>query len=237
MNGSDHDCDEFLRRALHEAADWLEPSEDGLERIRARLTRPRSTPVAWMMAAFGRRVPPRAPRRGRSRRWRCAAALLSTAVVAAAAGALALTPLPRQAVARTGALIRSFDSSGSAGGAGGQRVTGSGTRSAPRTGGATGAAPHITHHHKHTAPAKGAGSAPSPVPSRVACGGPSASPSPDPSPSRAACPSPSPGASPSPSLSASPSPSSSPSPSPSPSPSASSSPSPDPGASLGGAAP
>jgi hypothetical protein len=230
MNRGDHDCDEFLHRALHEAVDWLEPSEDGLERIRARLTRPRSTPVAWMMAVFGRRPRLRAPRRGRSRRRPCAAALLSAAVVAAVAGALALTPLPRQAVSRTGALIRSFESSGSAHGAHGQGVTGSGTRSAPGAGAAPGTPPHVTHGHKHAAPAARARSAPGPA----SCRSRSASPRPDPSTSRAACPSPaaspSPGASASQSPSASPSPSSSPSPSPSPS--ASPSPSPNPSASL-----
>jgi hypothetical protein len=81
MNRSDRDYDELLRRALHEAVDWLEPSEDGLERIRARLKRPRSTPVAWMMALLAWRSRLRAARSDRSRRWQCAAALLSSAVV------------------------------------------------------------------------------------------------------------------------------------------------------------
>jgi hypothetical protein len=96
MNRGDRDYDEFLRRALHEAVDWLEPSEDGLERIRARLTRPRSTPATWRLALFAWWARLRAARSDRSRRWQCAAALLSATVVAGAAGALALTPLPRQ---------------------------------------------------------------------------------------------------------------------------------------------
>ena len=162
MNRSDREYDELLRRALHEAVDWLEPSGDGLERIRARLTRPRSTPVAWVMAVFAGRARLRAARSDRSRRWQCVAALLSTAAVAGAAGALALTPLPRQAVSRTGALIRAFENGGPAGGPGGQGVTGSGTRSAPGAGAATGTAPRTTHSHQHSAPAKAAGSAPSP---------------------------------------------------------------------------
>jgi hypothetical protein len=39
-----------LRRALHAAADQIEPSEDGLERIQARLHHPRPFPVAWAEA-------------------------------------------------------------------------------------------------------------------------------------------------------------------------------------------
>jgi hypothetical protein len=39
-----------LRRALHAAADQIEPSEDGLEKIQARLHHPRPFPVAWAEA-------------------------------------------------------------------------------------------------------------------------------------------------------------------------------------------
>ena len=45
------DFEEFLRRALHAAADSAEPSDDGLQRIRARLRTPYPVPVAWLMAA------------------------------------------------------------------------------------------------------------------------------------------------------------------------------------------
>jgi hypothetical protein len=235
VNHGDRDHDELLRRALHEAVDWLEPSEDGLERIRARLTRPRSAPVAWIIALSQWWARLRAAHRDRYRRWQCAAALLTTAVVVGGAVALALTPLPRQAVARTDALIRSLEGGGPAGG--GQGVNGSATRSATGAKATPGTAPLTTHRGRHVAPAKRRGSAPS----AAACRHGSASARPDPSPSRAACPSPaaspSPSASASPSPTASPSPSSSPSPSPSvsPSPSASASPgpSPYPGASLG----
>ena len=52
MSGHGHDFDEFLRRVLQEQADAVEPADDGLERIRARLTRPRPAPIAWVMAVF-----------------------------------------------------------------------------------------------------------------------------------------------------------------------------------------
>jgi hypothetical protein len=41
-----------LRRALHAAADALEPGIDGLERIQSRLGRPRPVAVAWAEAAW-----------------------------------------------------------------------------------------------------------------------------------------------------------------------------------------
>jgi hypothetical protein len=52
MSRHDGDFDEFLRHLLREEADAVEPADDGLERIRARLTRPRPAPVAWVMAVF-----------------------------------------------------------------------------------------------------------------------------------------------------------------------------------------
>ena len=42
--------EEILRRALHAAADAIEPAADGLERIRERLSRPRPLAVAWLLA-------------------------------------------------------------------------------------------------------------------------------------------------------------------------------------------
>ncbi len=44
--------EERLRRALHAAAESIEPAADGLERIRARLARPRPLAVAWLMAGW-----------------------------------------------------------------------------------------------------------------------------------------------------------------------------------------
>ncbi|HEY2313757.1 MAG TPA: hypothetical protein VGH96_09100, partial [Streptosporangiaceae bacterium] len=42
----------ILRRALHAAAETVEPRFDGLERIQARLGRPRPVAVAWAEAAW-----------------------------------------------------------------------------------------------------------------------------------------------------------------------------------------
>ena len=154
MSQRDRDFDEILRRGLHEAADSVEPAEDGLERIRARLTGPYPVPVAWMMAGYSavarcvpgglqsvlawlRTVPgpvrerfraarPDPPHGRRLARLR-PAAVLAIAVFAVAAGALALTPLPRQAISHTAALIRSLDSGGPAGGTAGPGGSGHGT--------------------------------------------------------------------------------------------------------------
>jgi surface antigen len=52
MSQHQDDHEDFLRRALHAAADSVEPSDDGLERIRARLRAPHPRPVAWLMAAY-----------------------------------------------------------------------------------------------------------------------------------------------------------------------------------------
>src|SRR5258708_11533095 len=44
--------EEILRRALHAAADRIEPAPDGLERVRARLSKPRPLAVAWLMVCW-----------------------------------------------------------------------------------------------------------------------------------------------------------------------------------------
>src|ERR1700745_3015368 len=44
------DFEDVVRRALHGAADAAEPSDDGLERIRARLRTPYPVLVVWVMA-------------------------------------------------------------------------------------------------------------------------------------------------------------------------------------------
>jgi hypothetical protein len=46
------DYEDLLRRALHSAVDPIEPADDGLERIRARLTVPDPLPVAWVVAVY-----------------------------------------------------------------------------------------------------------------------------------------------------------------------------------------
>ena len=48
--------DDALSRALHAAADQIEPSGDGLERIRARLSPPMPAPAAWMATGYQRAV-------------------------------------------------------------------------------------------------------------------------------------------------------------------------------------
>ena len=249
MSQRDRDYDEILRRALHASADSVEPAEDGLERIRARLTRPYPVPVAWMMAGYSeaarralgglqsvltwlstvpgavrerfraaRRGPPHGRRLARLR----PAAGLAIAVFAVAAGALALTPLPRQAISHTAALIRALESGGPARGTAGPGVSGRGT-GVPTGGTAvTSTAPGTPNHRQ---PASASCAAPTP-----ALTGPTASPAasttPTTSPSPAACPSPatstSPGACPSPA--ATPSPTGSPSPAGSPNPAATPSP-------------
>ncbi len=50
--------EEILRRALHAVADSIEPSADGLERIRERLSKPRPLAVAWLMAGWTGLAPP-----------------------------------------------------------------------------------------------------------------------------------------------------------------------------------
>jgi len=52
MTHHDMPYEQILRRALHAAADGVEPEADGLERIRARLTVPSPLPIAWMSAAL-----------------------------------------------------------------------------------------------------------------------------------------------------------------------------------------
>src|SRR5215470_4682848 len=44
------DYEDFLRGALHAAVDSVEPTGDGLERIRGRLAPPHPLPVAWLAA-------------------------------------------------------------------------------------------------------------------------------------------------------------------------------------------
>lgn len=145
MTQHDRDLEDLLRRALHSAADSLEPSSDSLQRIRARLTAPYAVPAAWMIAAYAavaRRVlggldslwawlsvPPgpaqqcrRVMRPGPPPRWHRGRVRLAVAVVAAAfavtIGVSTVTPPLRQAIAQTGSFVRSVGSrlSGSTGG-------------------------------------------------------------------------------------------------------------------------
>ena len=52
MTQRDRDLEEILRRTLQAAAGSVEPADDGLQRIRARLTTPRPLLVAWIMAGY-----------------------------------------------------------------------------------------------------------------------------------------------------------------------------------------
>src|SRR5690349_8857464 len=130
MTQRDRDLDEILRRALHAAAGSVEPADDGLDRIRARLTTPRPLLVAWVMAACAavarrtagarpaasgwwrslpgaRRRP--APGHARPSPWRLRpTAVLAMAAFVVAAGVIALTPLPQQAMSQTASLIHSL---------------------------------------------------------------------------------------------------------------------------------
>jgi surface antigen len=152
MSQHQGDHEDFLRRALHAAADSVEPSDDGLERIRARLRAPHPRPVAWMMAAYSEmprralgaldsgwvwlhtvlgaaherwRVRPGVPHR----QARLTSASLATAVITAAllvamsASALTL----RQTFVHAGVPIRSAEGSGSVG-AGGPGLNGNGSQ-------------------------------------------------------------------------------------------------------------
>jgi hypothetical protein len=248
MSPSDRDYDELVRRGLHVAADSVEPAEDGLERIRARLTTPYPVPVAWLMAGYSKvarrardglqcvsawlptsgdpaieHFRPALPAGLRS------AAVLAIAGFVAAAGALMLTPLPRQAITHAAALIRSFESGGSAGGAGGQRVSGHGTQLPPAGTGLTDPG-HGKRNHSQAAPASCAAPTPalaSPATSPTASPAPSLTPvaSPAASAKPAACPGPAASVIPSVTPPASPTPSGSPSPAPSVTPPASPTPS------------
>lgn len=245
MSEDDRDFDEFLRRVLREEAAAVQPADDGLERIRARLTRPRPVPVAWVMAVFSgawRRVRggaqsalawlqtlpgaahlarPRPPGGGRAGKWRSPVVLAACAAVAVTAGVLALTPLPQQAVSRTAALFRSLGGAhGSSGGSqgGGQAEGGGGPQPAP---GPASSSPSGKPTHRPV-PSPSPSAVPSPTPGSSVS--PSAVTSPSPSPSSSPTPCPSASASPSPS----PSPSASPSPGPCPTPTTGPTPSPSP---------
>ena len=180
MNQRDRDYEELLRRALRASADSVVPAEDGLERIRARLSTPHPSLVAWMMAGFSEvasraaaglqsvsdwlrpmpgaarerlRVTRPGPRRGGLARLR-PTAVLAIAVFVVAGGALALTPLPGQAISSTAALIRSLGSGGPAGGTGGSPLSGGPSRNLfIREGTATSSTAPGRPDHRHVAAA------------------------------------------------------------------------------------
>ena len=180
MNQRDRDYEELLRRALRASADSVVPAEDGLERIRARLSTPHPSLVAWMMAGFSEvasraaaglqsvsdwlrpmpgaarerlRVTRPGPGHGGLARLR-PTAVLAIAVFVVAGGALALTPLPGQAISQTAALIRSLGSGGPAGGTGGSPLSGGPSRNLfIREGTVTSSTAPGRPNHRHVAAA------------------------------------------------------------------------------------
>src|SRR6266568_557621 len=130
MHQREHDHEEILRRALRSAADLVEPSADGLERIRARLSPPRPAFLAWVMVGYAEAVKPLlgyldplvewlraalgpiierfkparpdAAHPQRRYAWLRPAAAMATAVFVVAMGAFALTALP-QVISQSGA--------------------------------------------------------------------------------------------------------------------------------------
>src|SRR5580698_1604969 len=248
MNQRDRDYEELLRRALRASADSVVPAEDGLERIRARLSTPHPSLVAWMMAGFSevasraaaglqsvsdwlRPMPgaarerlrvtrPGPPREGLVRLR--PTAMLAIAVFVVAGSALALTPLPGQAISSTAALIRSLGSGGSAGGTGGSSLSGGPSRNLYiREGTVTSSTPPGQPNHRNVAAASCAVAASaSRAASSATCPSPSPSAAPTACPTTTGSPAPSPAGSPAPSSAGSPAPSSAGSPDPTASPSA-----------------
>jgi hypothetical protein len=241
MSRGQDEFDERLRRALHDAADRVQPTDGGLDKIRRSLTRPRPVLLAGMMAAcataarrasgglhtlmawlptvFAASASQRRPPPGGSRRRAEAGTALVTLLAAAVAvaGAFALTPALRRSLPGMAVGSHSLQGGGSAGG-NAPRVNGNGGQLSPGSAAGAGPARH---------PPTRSAAEPVPCPATTSAPGPSASPAV--SPGQTACTrapaSPSPSASPSLSPSGSPSPSESPTPPTSPSPSASPSPS------------
>jgi hypothetical protein len=173
MSQQERDFEDLVRWALHSTADSVEPSQDGLERIRGRLTRPYPLPVAWMMAVYSqaarwtrggldslgswlapvpgsarqrRRVTRPSPSRGR-RPSRVVLAAALAGAFAAAIGVGALTPPLRQAIVQTGLLIRSI-TSGSSGSSSRPPVSGHGRKLLPSGGAVSGMASGTGSHQQ-----------------------------------------------------------------------------------------
>jgi hypothetical protein len=123
------DLEDVLRRALHTAAQSVEPGADGLDRIRSRISARRPVPSGWNMADLAGRagpsssvlrnllrvsIGPRAPlyavvQRFRPRsddigwnRWLRPAAAVATGVFVVLAGSWAFTTLPQVIVSSAG---------------------------------------------------------------------------------------------------------------------------------------
>jgi hypothetical protein len=165
MTQRDRDLDDILRRALHTAAESVEPADDGLERIRARLSPPRPLLVAWVMAGYAAvarhtvgalssvsawlQSVPGAVRghtleHARRSPWRLhPIAALGMAAFVIVAGVIALTPVSQQAMQQTASLIHSLSGGppSGPGGTSGGGVNGQGTGPASGAASQAGTAP------------------------------------------------------------------------------------------------
>ncbi len=209
-----HREEEALRRALHAAADSLEPAADGLTRIRARLSPPRPLGVAWLTALWARlsgiagaRLEPAltwlagqlpaaagplrawfagAGARHRRRRvwWQQPSVAISAVVVIAAAAGIMLSGLP-SAITQGAAQNQSSHEGGGVSGQNGTGVNGSGQPYASPGTGKRGRTASPSASCSPSAAGTKKGTA-SPSPSS------SASPSPSPSPTSTPSPTPTP---------------------------------------------
>jgi hypothetical protein len=208
MNTINRDYDEILRRALHAAADSVEPSADGLERIRARL-RPQpllsvASAIAWYSEAATRitawvapvlrsildafwsvidrfRPAERAPgEEGPRFGWLRPMAAMGTAIFVVAAGAFAIMTLP-QAINSSGSISIfpwTEHHPGNGGGSGASNLNGNGSTAFP-PGVSSPGVPRIT---PVTSPAASQCSAVGNLPTGSATPAPSTSPSKTPTP-------------------------------------------------------
>ncbi len=223
----------MLRRALHAAADSIEPDADGLNRIRSRLKTPRSVLVACAMAMWARlamRIPdaawtagakltrerhhiagglattrsPNSSRPERPRSWHRPAAALATAAFVVAFGVWAAMSVP--AMTRPGGSLSAATGNGSGGGGGANTAGTEGHGSKAR----------------RSSPEPGRTTSAAACPTRSPAGGgpagvPSSSSSPSSTPSQTASPTPTPTGSSTPSPTPTPTPSDSTTPTPGPS--------------------
>jgi hypothetical protein len=201
--------EEALRRALHAAADSLDPSPDGLMRIRRRMSAPRPLSIAWLMwlqaRVAGWLEPARArladaarpvtgplhawlvsegPRHARQGPlWRRPAVVIAAVIVVAAAGGIMLSGLP--SVISQGVTSTSENS-------GGNPVGGTGPGGANNASATPLPSSSAGHRDKRGTPAS---------PSPSCSPSPGSTPSPTPSPTPTPTPTPSPSVTPSPTVS------------------------------------
>ena len=164
------DYEDFVRGALHAAVDSVEPTYNGLERIRARLTPPRPLPVAWLIvvcswvASHARggldsvsawlQTVPRLPGRpgGAGERLQATGhqrplerlglvATVAAVTVLMAISVSPLTPLGRHVLSQATAVLNSIGGGGQTAGTGELGTSGAGTGAAGAAGGTQGGQP------------------------------------------------------------------------------------------------